>query len=122
MQGFTELTEEQRQQFRDEGYLIVRNVLDDVSISRLIEAGDRIIAKEDRFNRFQTNGGLYDGYRNCITMDDAFIPLLTNGKVTLPLVIQLLGSNSAAIDQPPHLSLSRSTGHTRYGSSSGLAP
>ena len=80
MQGYTKLTEEQRQQFRDEGYLIVRNVLDDVSISRLIEAGDRIIAKEDRFNRFQTNGGLYDGYRNCITMDDAFIPLLTNGK------------------------------------------
>ncbi len=92
MQGYTKLTEEQRQQFRDEGYLIVRNVLDDVSISRLIEAGDRIIAKEDRFNRFQTNGGLYDGYRNCITIDDAFIPLLTNG-ITLPLVIQLLGSN-----------------------------
>ena len=31
LNGFTKLTEEQRLQFRDEGYLIVRNVLDDES-------------------------------------------------------------------------------------------
>lgn len=89
--GFTRLTDEQRQQFRDEGYLIVRNALDDDSISQLIEAGDRLIATDERFNRYQTSE-FYDGFRNCIVMDDAFIPLLTNG-VTLPLVIQLLGSN-----------------------------
>ena len=61
-------------------------------ISRLIEAGDRLLATGERYNRFMTNGGLYDGYRNCITMDDAFIPLLTN-EITLSLVVQLLGSN-----------------------------
>ncbi len=88
--GYTKLTDEQRKQFRDEGYLIVRNALDDEAISRLIEAGDRIIATEERFNRYQTSE-FYDGFRNCITMDDEFIPLLTND-VTLPLVIQLLGS------------------------------
>ena len=92
MNGFTELTDEQREQFRDEGYLIVRNVLEEHMISRLIEAGDRLLATGERYNRFMTNGGLYDGYRNCITMDDAFIPLLTN-EITLSLVVQLLGSN-----------------------------
>jgi ectoine hydroxylase-related dioxygenase (phytanoyl-CoA dioxygenase family) len=92
MLGFTQLTDEQRQQFHNEGYLIVRNVLDVDTISRLIEAGDRLIAQESRFNRYETHEGIYDGYRNCITMDDVFIPLLTND-ITLPLVIQLLGSN-----------------------------
>ncbi|MDE2819876.1 MAG: phytanoyl-CoA dioxygenase family protein [Chloroflexota bacterium] len=91
MQGFTELSEEQRQQFRDDGYLIVRDALDEDMISRLIETGDRLIATEERFNRYQTSA-YYDGFRNCIVMDDAFIPLLTN-EITLPLVIQLLGSN-----------------------------
>ena len=92
MQGFTQLSDEQRQQFRDEGYLIVRNALDEDMIGRLIEAGDRVIASEERLNRYKIHDGIYDGYRNCITMDDAFIPLLTN-EVALPLVIQLLGSN-----------------------------
>ena len=92
MDGFTELSEEQRQQFRDEGYLIIRNAIDEATISSLIEAGDRLLATDQRFNRFVQGGGIYDGFRNCITMDDAFIPLLTN-PVTLPLVIQLLGSN-----------------------------
>lgn len=91
MLGFTELTEEQRAQFHNEGYLILRNVLDEETISNLIAAGDRLIASEERLNR-QKNSEFYDGYRNCISMDDAYIPLVTN-EVTLPLVIQLLGSN-----------------------------
>lgn len=91
MQGFTQLTEAQRAQFRDEGYLIVRNVLDSDMISRLIEAGNRLISTDERHNRYQTSD-YYDGFRNCIMMDDAFVPLLTNS-TTLPLVIQLLGSN-----------------------------
>ncbi len=91
MQDFAQLTEEQRSQFREQGYLILRNVLDSDMIGNLIEAGDRLIATDARLNRFQTSA-YYDGFRNCITMDDAFIPLLTHD-VTLPLVIQLLGSN-----------------------------
>ena len=91
MNGFTELSEEQRVQFRDEGYLIVRDAIDSDMISQLIEAGDRLVATDARFNRYQTSE-FYDGFRNCITMDDAFVPLMTND-ATLPLVIQLLGSN-----------------------------
>ena len=91
LNGFTRLHDDQRKQFRDEGYLILRNALDEDTISRVVEAGDRLIATDARFNRYQTSE-FYDGFRNCITMDDAFIPLLTN-EVALPLVIQLLGSN-----------------------------
>jgi len=91
LNGFTRLHDDQRKQFRDEGYLILRNALDEDTISRVVEAGDRLIATDARFNRYQTSE-FYDGFRNCITMDDAFTPLLTN-EVTLPLVIQLLGSN-----------------------------
>ena len=91
MNGFTRLTDGQRQQFHDEGYLIIRNALDGEAIESLIAAGDRLIATDERLNRYQTSQ-YYDGYRNCIHMDEAFIPLLTNA-VTLPLVIQLLGSN-----------------------------
>ena len=89
---FTPLVDEQRQQFHDDGYLIIRNVLDNDTIDRLIKVGDRLIATAERFNRYQVDDGLYDGFRNCITMDDAFIPLLTQPTI-LPLVIQLLGSN-----------------------------
>ena len=91
LNGFTKLTDAQRRQFHDEGYLIVRNTLEDASISQLIEAGDRLLASDARLNRYATSA-YYDGYRNCISMDDAYIQLLTNA-VTLPLVIQLLGSN-----------------------------
>ena len=86
------MSDQQRQQFRDEGYLIVRNALDNATIEQLIEVGDRLIATDERHNRYEVDDGLYDGFRNCITMDDAFIPLLTHPQV-LPLVIQLLGSN-----------------------------
>jgi|SRR5690554_4893816 len=89
---FTPLTPEQRRQFDEEGYLIVRNVLDGDTIERLIEVGDRLIATDIRENRQQEVPGLYDGFRNVIGMDDVFRPLITH-PVTLPLVIQLLGAN-----------------------------
>ncbi|MBZ0297776.1 MAG: phytanoyl-CoA dioxygenase family protein [Anaerolineae bacterium] len=89
---YTPLTAEQRKQFDEEGYLIVRNALDSDTIERLIEVGDRLIASDQRENRQQEVPGLYDGFRNVLSMDDVFLPLMTH-PVTLPLVIQLLGAN-----------------------------
>lgn len=86
---FVKITPEQKQQFDEEGYLIVRNVIDSEMISQLIEAGDRVIASDIEENRQRTNDGLYDGFRNCVSMDDAFLPLMTHGP-TLSLVSQLL--------------------------------
>jgi ectoine hydroxylase-related dioxygenase (phytanoyl-CoA dioxygenase family) len=85
------LTAEQKRQFEEEGYLIVRGALDAETIASLIEAGDRLIAS-DRTEDRQRNGPLYDGFRNSIALDDAFIPLLTHPK-TFPLIAQLMGPN-----------------------------
>lgn len=89
---FVQISPEQKRQFDEEGYLIVRNVLDSQLIESLIEASDRLIASDRVENRQRTNGGLYDGFRNCVSMDDAFLPLMTHPK-TFSLVTQLLGAN-----------------------------
>lgn len=99
---FTPIAPELKQQFDAEGYIIVRSVLDHETIAGLIAAGDRLIASEARANRQQTHDGLYDGFRNCVALDPAFLPLLTHPR-TFALIVQLLG---------PHLSLM--TSHLIY--------
>jgi ectoine hydroxylase-related dioxygenase (phytanoyl-CoA dioxygenase family) len=89
---FVPLTDEQRRQFEEEGYLIVRDALDAETIARIVEAGDRLTASEETENRQRTPDGIYDGFRNCIAMDDAFLALLAHPK-TLPLIVQLMGPN-----------------------------
>jgi ectoine hydroxylase-related dioxygenase (phytanoyl-CoA dioxygenase family) len=88
---FTPLSAEQRQQFDDEGYLIVRDALDEGTVARLIEAGDRLIHSGQTLNR-QTMSGNYDSFRNCVSMDDAFLDLLMH-ETTVPLIVQLFGPN-----------------------------
>jgi ectoine hydroxylase-related dioxygenase (phytanoyl-CoA dioxygenase family) len=87
---FTKLTPQQHQQFNEEGYLIVRNALDEKTIARLIKIGDRLCASSLSEGRQSTSDGLYDGFRNCIALDDEFMPLMTHPK-TLPLIVQLFG-------------------------------
>ncbi len=86
------VSEEDRRHFYDKGYLIVRNALDSATVERLLEAGDRLIASDEWRDRQQTGGGLYDGFRNSVSHDDAFIPMI-NHPTILPLVMQLFGSN-----------------------------
>jgi ectoine hydroxylase-related dioxygenase (phytanoyl-CoA dioxygenase family) len=88
---FTKLSDEQRRHFDEQGYLIVRNAVDDETMTRLIEAGDRLIGSDRTENRQKSNER-YDGFRNVISLEDAFIPLLTNPK-TVPLIVQLLSPN-----------------------------
>jgi len=88
---FTSLSDEQRRQFDQEGYLIVRNALDSDQVARLIEAGDRLIGSDLTLNR-QTNSATYDSFRNCISLDDTFLELLMQ-PTTVPLVVQLFGEN-----------------------------
>lgn len=86
------LAEEDIRHFDEKGYLIVRNALDGPTIESLIEAGDRLLGSDMRTGRQQAPDGLYDGFRNSITLDDAFIPLIDQPKI-LPIVIQLLGAS-----------------------------
>jgi len=89
---YTPVPQDQIRQFDEEGYLVVRNVLDEASIATLLEASDRLIASDIQTSRQSNPTGLYDGFRNSIALDDAYIPLMTHPKI-LPLVIHLLGSN-----------------------------
>ena len=86
------LCDDEIRQFDDKGYLIVRNVLDSDTIEELIEVSDRLMASDRRENRQHNSNGLYDSFRNCISIDDAFIPLLAQETI-LPVVVQLLGAH-----------------------------
>lgn len=88
---FIPLTAEQRRQFDDDGYLIVRGALDEATVARLIEAGDKLI-DSDRTDNRQTMSGNYDSFRNCVSMDDAFLNMLMHEN-TVPLIVQLFGPN-----------------------------
>lgn len=92
MLNYVPVASEQLRQFDEEGYLIVRDVLDSETISQLLEAGDRLLASDRSLNRQPKSEGRYDGFRNCVTMDDAYVSLMTQHSI-LPLVIQLLGAN-----------------------------
>ena len=81
------LSEQEIRQFDEQGYLIVRDVLNREMIDRIVEAADRLIASDDQDMR---TGRL--GFKNCIVKDDAFIPLLTHSK-SLSVVVQLLGAH-----------------------------
>ena len=78
--------------FNSQGYLIMRNVLDQPAIDQLIQAGDWLINSKKRKNRQLSQIKRYDSFRNCITLDEIFIPLLTHHKI-LSAVVQLLGAH-----------------------------
>ena len=71
MFDYTPVPEDQIRQFDEEGYLVVRDVLDDASIAELLEASDRLIASDSQTSRQSNPTGLYDGFRNSIALDDA---------------------------------------------------
>ncbi|MCY4569103.1 MAG: phytanoyl-CoA dioxygenase family protein, partial [Candidatus Poribacteria bacterium] len=86
------LSDEDIRHFDDNGYLIVRNVLDSDTIEKLIEVSDRLMTSDRFENRQHSSNNLYDSFRNCISIDDAFIPLIAQ-KTILPVVVQLLGTD-----------------------------
>ena len=104
---FVQLTEEQRKVFEENGYFILRSVLDSNMIDRLTEAGDRLMAS------FAHNG-YYAHKRDGLVQEPVFAALTSQTKA-IPLVIQLLGTNihitnTALIykhPQPPEESVSR---------------
>lgn len=86
---FTPISAQQRRQFDQEGYLIIRNALSPETVERLIAAGDRLMDSDLTDSR-QTNSATYDSFRNCIALDDTFLELLMHPS-TVPLVVQLFG-------------------------------
>jgi len=86
------LTEGDIRHFDEKGYLILRDVLEPSMIERVAAAAERLIASDLQVNRIASAGARNDGFRNCVAMDEDFIPLLTYPK-TLSAVVQLLGAH-----------------------------
>lgn len=88
---WTKLPQEQLKQFDDNGYLIIRNALSLEDINALIEAGDKLIDSGCLKNRqVSSDSSRYDSFRNIISLDGAFLPLLAKN-TTFPLICQLMG-------------------------------
>lgn len=84
--NFTPLAPEQREHFREHGYLIVKNALDDDLRNCVVAVGDRFM---------ETAGPIHNYYANRyidLAQDDALVELTTNSR-TVPLVVQLLSYN-----------------------------
>ncbi len=84
------MTDEQREHFDQRGFLIVEDALDSKTLGRLLDACDRVDARE-RQNQGLGPDQLMNKFRT-IVEDDAFLDLLDLPK-TFPLVWDILGWN-----------------------------
>jgi ectoine hydroxylase len=81
---------EQLESFEQNGFLLLRNVLDPATVEVLRERGDRLVDSGDPF--FRTADEEFHGLRNLLFLDPAFLQLVDLQAVLLP-VIQILGFN-----------------------------
>jgi ectoine hydroxylase-related dioxygenase (phytanoyl-CoA dioxygenase family) len=90
---FIPLKPEQRQSFEEDGFLVVRNALDQESVGRITEAGDRLadtfLRKPEVPNRPEYN---HLDLRPGLLKEPALLDLVSNSS-TVPLVVQLLSPN-----------------------------
>jgi len=90
---FVRLTEAQRRAFADDGFLVVRDALDQQTVAHLTEESDRLaqaflrkpeISGKPEYNHLDLRRGLLN--------EKALLALVTNS-TTVPLVVQLLSPN-----------------------------
>ena len=81
---FTKLTDDQREFFDQNGYMVVNNALDTDMLERLTAACDKIVEM-----KYEGNDSRRASLGNVLPEDEIFLPLLT-WETTVPLVVQLL--------------------------------
>jgi len=90
---FIPLKPEQQRSFAEDGFLVVRDVLDQETTARLLDSGDRLaesffdkpeVVDKPEYNHLDLRPGLLK--------EAALFDLVTNS-ATVPLVVQLLGPN-----------------------------
>ncbi|MDE3259772.1 MAG: phytanoyl-CoA dioxygenase family protein [Gemmatimonadota bacterium] len=84
------MTDEQREHFDQQGFLIVEDALDSGMLERLLNAGDRVDAREREIQGLGA-GQIMNKFRS-IVEDAAFLDLLDQPK-TFPLIWDILGWN-----------------------------
>ena len=68
--------QEDIESFDQNGFLIIRNALDEDQIADLLEAGDRLMASDDQLHRQAMPSGRYDSFRNAVTKHQVFRDLI----------------------------------------------
>ena len=90
---FVRLTEEQRRSFEEDGFLVVRNVLDDETVQQALAAGDRLaagfLAKPELLDRPEYN---HLDLRPAVLTEKPLRDLVTH-PTGVSYVMQLLGPN-----------------------------
>jgi ectoine hydroxylase len=90
---FTRLEPEQRRSLDEDGFLVLRDVLDPETVRDLIEAGDRLagafLAKPVVLDRPEYN---HLDLRPGLLREEALLSLVSH-PLTVPLIVQVLGTN-----------------------------
>jgi ectoine hydroxylase len=90
---FVQLTSEQRRSFDEDGFLVVKQALDQDTVERLLESGDRIahafLRKPPVFDRTEYN---HLDQRPGLLEEEAMVDLVASSPV-VPLIVQLLSPN-----------------------------
>jgi ectoine hydroxylase-related dioxygenase (phytanoyl-CoA dioxygenase family) len=93
MSGFLHLTPEQRKSFDDDGFLVVRNVLDADTVAKCLAAGDRLaeafLAKKEVLDRPEYN---HLDFRPGVVSEKTLLELVSH-PAGVSLMLQLLGPN-----------------------------
>jgi ectoine hydroxylase len=100
---FRRLTDQQRQEFEQNGFLVIPNALPQPALARLTAAVDRLYADGVREHGLNKAGAFE--LRNAVVHDDALLDLV-DCAATVPLAVQLLGwdiqlDTSHIIVRPP---------------------
>lgn len=77
--------------FERDGFAVIRDALDPELRERLLRAAETLLAGTLTCGRDRGGDGK-DGFRGCLNLDRAFLPLLANPR-TLPAVVRLLSPN-----------------------------
>jgi ectoine hydroxylase len=100
---FRRLTDQQRQEFEQNGFLVIPNALPQPALTRLTAAVDRLFADGVREHGLNKAGAFE--LRNAVVHDDALLDLV-DCPTTVPMAVQLLGwdiqlDTSHIIVRPP---------------------
>lgn len=90
--GTSTLTAEQVTEFDQTGVLILRNVLSEDTVERLVADGDRLIGDPATPGRQQQGSGEWDSIRNCIGKSAEVRRLIAEATV-LSAIVELMGPN-----------------------------
>ncbi len=78
--------------FSEEGYLVLRNVIADGDLEILRRESNRIMRRKTMKQRERKAGGIFDSFRNCLSLSDSYVPLMTH-RAVLGAVVSVMGAN-----------------------------